>query len=54
MSGWMKRRIRRSRARCHKTLVAHRQTAARREGEAKPQHETETTLRAASQTARSK
>ncbi|HEY0407522.1 MAG TPA: hypothetical protein VGC89_17440 [Pyrinomonadaceae bacterium] len=45
MIDWMKRRIRRSRARCHKTLVLHRPTAARREAKSKPEHESETPLR---------
>jgi hypothetical protein len=55
MIDWMKRRIKRSRARCHKTLVApHRQAATRREAATKPEHETATPARNASRPARNK
>jgi hypothetical protein len=44
MNYWMKRRIQRSRARCHKAQLSHRQAEMR--AEAKQEHESKTASRA--------
>ncbi|MGB7925096.1 MAG: hypothetical protein WCF57_17780 [Pyrinomonadaceae bacterium] len=47
MTSWMKRRIQRSRARCHRTLVAHKRTTAERnKSKSQADKQTATTSRA--------
>ncbi|HEX8493769.1 MAG TPA: hypothetical protein VF658_13075 [Pyrinomonadaceae bacterium] len=48
MIHWMKRRIQRSRARCHKALLAHRPTEQRPEAEHKQEHESKAAFRTGS------
>jgi hypothetical protein len=54
MAHWMKRRIERSRARCHKSPLAHKSTEPRAETETKQPHETKAASRSGTRTSRHK
>jgi hypothetical protein len=54
MTRWMKRRIQRSRARLHKSPLAHKSAELRAENETKQQHETKAASRAGTRTSRHK
>jgi hypothetical protein len=54
MAHWMKRRIQRSRARCHKSPLTQRAVVLRAENETKQHHETKAASRNGKRTSRHK
>jgi hypothetical protein len=54
MAHWMKRRIQRSRARCHKSPLTHKAVELRAENETKQHHETKAASRNGTRTSRSR